>query len=464
MMSITTRRVHVLTLILIALVVSFVTPWCSVAPVHADGARLRVTVFDDRVVDGTFSGDTSNKSGSRDGKRSAGFAYLHDASGAWIAASADTSGDYLFPNVTPGAATLYFAVDGPEVKSVVRDAATGAVLTQRTDVSFSGGSYIDPAGHQSPHSLDAGQRMAEASVTIGGGETKSDFAITAIQAVATVGLEGNSLKPVSGHADIAFLSNGATIPARDDGSAKYRTNADMFFPAMTMGITVKPVEGFHLVTVTAETTNGALNLKRQGNTFTLQMEDLPFSAGFVEFRVVVAPGATPGPTATQSAGAASPAPTPAASESAAPAPPPAEAETAPWVVPTLVVGAAVVLIAALVVVLLRRRARARAEAERLAQLPDITAFATPEQRAVLQRQRDEAAQDAKIGAPTVSPMVGETTQQAAPNPWKVQASPADASASGFPGPTPTTTDGSPANDPSPATGALPVIRRPDEER
>lgn len=471
----TLRGPHAGALLLLALVVAFLMPWVYIPAAHAAGSSLRVTVFDDRVVDGVFSGNTSNKSGSRDGKRSDGFAYLHDASGAWIAGSSDASGDYYFPNVAAGAGTLYFAVDGPEVKSVVRDAATGAVLNQRTDVSFSGGTYIDPAGHQSPHSLDAGPRMAEASVSIGAGETKGEFAITAIQAVATVGLEGNSLKPVSGHADISFLSNGATIPAKDDGSAKYRTNADVFFPATTMGITVKPVKGFHLVNVTAETTNGEINLKREGNTFTLQMEDLPFSVGFVEFRAVVREEASASPTAASHAPVAvseSAAPT----ESTVPAPAPAPgAEVPAWLWPSVIGAVAVLLIAALFWLWLRNRTQQREEAARHAALPDITAFATPEQREVLQRKRAAdgiSSEDAVLpqgAAPAAperpGPELSVASASSAPGPrehrprapWKQSSS----SSSQPSPPSKASPDG--AHDSAPATGTLPVVRRSEQD-
>lgn len=463
-------------LLVLAVLAAVLLPVGHVRSAVAAGSSLRVTVFDDRVVDGVFSGNTSNKAGSRDGKRSDGFAYLHDASGAWIAGSSDSSGDYYFPNVAAGAGTLYFAVDGPEVKSVVRDAASGAVLNQRTDVSFSGGTYIDPAGHQSPHSLDPGPRMAEASVSIGSGETKGEFAITAIQAVATVGLEGNSLKPVSGHADISFLSNGSTIPARDDGSAKYRTNADLFFPATTMGITVKPVEGFHLVNVTAETTNGEISLKREGNTFTLQMEDLPFSVGFVEFRAVVGEGASATPTVASYAPAASESVAP--TESAVPAAAPASgAEVPAWLWPGVIGSAAVLLIAALFWLWLRARAKRREEAARRAALPDITAFATPEQREVLQRTRAsdagsstdavpsgstaKAAPQCPAAAPAAASVRTPPEHDGRPRgPWKQSGSAPSNHAKPS---TPPTVPPYRAKDAAPATGALPVIRRSEQD-
>lgn len=353
------------------------SPAGAAAPAHAAEPMLRVTVFDDRVVDGVFSGSTPNRAGAVDVKRTAGFAYLRDGAGEWWAGSADAAGDFVFPSAAPGPATLYFAVDGPAASSAARDAATGAILAQRTDIGFDAGTYVDPGGASSPVSLVPGERFAEAAVHLGAGATAA-FALTALQATAVVELERSGGLPAPELATVELLSNGAGVPTSVDGAGTYRTPAEWFFTASSMGVRVTPAPGYRIVEITASIPNGKLSVRRQGSDATISTIELPFSTGLVAFRIVVAAGetATPTPsassTSTAAAAGVNATPDDAATATATPA-----GSDDGWR-PALAIAAGVLLAGAAAWLVVRRRAAARRRREEeaaLAALPDVTRFA-----------------------------------------------------------------------------------------
>lgn len=381
-------RARVAAALIVFIALLFIGAWPRPESAHAampGRGDVRVTVFDDRVVDGKFSGGMTNAAGSKDTKRTDRFAYLRDAGGNWRSGSADAKGDYVFPNVVPGPASVYVVLRGPHVREVALQTGSTTVLPQRTDISFSDGDYVGPSGQTSKTSLAAGERMAETSVIVNeGSEAAISIAITALQASATVGIEGDSLTPVSDHATISFLSNGHEIAAKDDGSATYRTAPDVFFPASDIGVRVAPKQGYRVLEVTASTPNGRLGVRQNKTDWTVSTLELPFSEGFIKFNVVVAPIGSASPTPGGETETAEPEAT--TTETAAPVPPPpsSEAEPAPvwpWIVGGSLIGGGA-LIASVAVAIHQRRKGKREEAEEESSLPDISAFAPREYGAV----------------------------------------------------------------------------------
>lgn len=400
---------------LVAAVLAVVAAPAPAPAARAAGGELRVTVFDDRVVDGVFSGTTRNVAGTSDAKRTSGFIYLRDAAGAWWAASADGAGDYVLPGMAAGPATVYAEVPGPGTRAAAQEAGTGAVLAQRSDIGFDSGVYRAPTGQDSPTELAAGARYAEAPVTIAADGAALGIAVSAIQVSATVAMDGNELVPVAGQATIELLANGSPVAAAEDASANFRTAADVFFPAGRIGIRPAPGQGLAVAAVTASTTNGPLSVRRDGGDYLVSTSDLPFAEGFVKFNVVLRPAGAGSASPSSSASATPSASAADGDPSASATPDAASAAAAPqaWDGWPWMAGGAVLLLggAAAGVLAQRRRAARRAAEAAAAALPDISRFAPEGYRPETVDEARTAAADggpwrATPAAPAADPAPG----------------------------------------------------------
>ncbi|GAB3618411.1 hypothetical protein GCM10027416_29680 [Okibacterium endophyticum] len=263
------------------------------APAFAAPGDVTVTYFEDRYSDGVFDTSKTSPAGEVDQKRTSGYVYLQDASGAWWATIADANGDFSFSGLPAGEAKVYLGTPDPYVSTAVFDASVAGApvkLPQTTDVSFETGTYVAPDGATRPIVLPAGRLLAEATIAVGDTEQAASIGMSSLSAGATVVLEGAEGTPVSDLAEITFSNNGSEFDAVEWADGKYypaEGDAAAHFTAPTIGIEVAPVHGYEVSSVTAEA-SGELPVVHNGDRYTVATDSIGRYFESADFTVTLA--------------------------------------------------------------------------------------------------------------------------------------------------------------------------------
>ncbi len=262
-----------------------------------------VTLFEDRYTDGVFDPTDVNPNGQIDAVRTSNSLYLFaegdpavDTDDEWYGAAANAEGQFVFPNIPVGPASVHTVDPSGSLNTTGFWDATdpeNLVRAEGLNYSFVDGTFFDDDGTVLSTTLAGGGAGARADFVIAEGDNVRTIGMAQVGAYADVLVDGT---PTTGVAEVAFFSNGEEFAPMEWQPGEYLGSyGGSGFAQLVprgIGITVDPERGYRVEAVTARSNiNSGLDLEvtETDGLYTVDAAALPLYFDDVVFEVVLAP-------------------------------------------------------------------------------------------------------------------------------------------------------------------------------